>query len=158
MKIVSVLQRTAPATGALGIGSDSLRMSRQAAGARARLVEQGLHKLDTALGEFAWAAERTLLEYWSGRPLALRLVHHAREFARLLPASVVVPAPTADDNGLLDFEWTGPNARRLVVTIAEDGMLVYNGQLGPRRRISGAEPLSGRLPAPIRQALHDVIG
>jgi len=158
MKIAGALRRAAPATGAIGVGSDSLRMSRQAAGARARLIEAGLHKLDTALGEFAWAAERTIFERWSGSPVALQLIHYAREFARLLPVSVAVPAPTADDQGLLAFEWTGSNARRLVVTIAEDGMLVYQGRLGPRRRISGAEPLSGDLPAPIRQALYDVIG
>ncbi|HMM50288.1 MAG: hypothetical protein DWB43_09960 [Lautropia sp.] len=158
MKTVRVAHRAVPAAGAIGVGSDSLRMSRQAAGARARLVEKGLHELDTALGEFAWAAERTLFERWSGSPVALRLIHYAREFARLLPVTVAVPAPTADDQGLLAFEWTGSNARRLIVTIAEDGMLVYSGRLGPRRRISGAEPLAGHLPAPIRQALYDVIG
>jgi hypothetical protein len=35
-------------------------------------------------------------------------------------------------------------------------MLVYAGRLGPRRRISGAEPLGDELPGAIRQAILQV--
>lgn len=158
MKFAARLQGAAHGTAAIGVGDHALRMSRKMAGARARLTEKALHKADTELAELAQATGTGLFEAWSGPPVPLRLVCHAREFLRLLPVSAPVPRAVADDQGLLSFEWTGSNARRLVVMVSEDGMLVYSGRLGPRRRISGAEPLSDELPHTIRQSLRDVIG
>jgi len=105
-----------------------------------------------------WLAADRLIDGWACPPLPLELIHHARKFVRMLPAGAPVPAPTTDDNGQLAFQWTGDHPRQLRVVVSEDGMLVYSGRLGPRRRINGAEPLSDELPAPIRQSLRDVIG
>ena len=158
MKIEATPRGVPPAAGATGVGEPSLQRSRQVAGVRARLADKGLHKLDADLATLAWATSETVFEGWAGPAVPLRVLYHAREFVRLLPVSAPIPALTASDEGLLSFEWTGANSRYLVVMVSEDGMLVYSGRLGPRRRISGAEPLAGELPAPIRQSLQDVVG
>lgn len=147
-----------PASGAVGVGDHSLNISRQVAGARTKLADKGLSRAEVDLADLAWVTGQTSFATWNGTPVPLRVLYHAREFVRQLPVSAPVPTPTTSDQGLLSFSWSGAHARHLVVTISEDGMLVYGGRLGPRRRISGAEPLTGELPATIRQALSDVIG
>lgn len=147
-----------PVSAAIGVGERSLQTTRKVAGARTRLADRGLSKADADLAGLAWAVGQTSLSGWLGVPIPLRVLYHAREFVRLLPISAPIPTPTASDHGPLSFTWSGANGRHLIVTVSEDGMLVYSGRLGPRRRISGAEPLNGELPAPIRQALNDVIG
>jgi len=146
---------------AVGVGVESLWLNRQLAGARARLGARNLFKLDAQLAGFSAAPntrEADVWQSWIGTPVPLQVLHYAREFVRLLPISVDVPVVQASSDGLLSFEWSGSNARKLSVTVTADGMLVYSGRLGPRRRVSGAEPLSTDLPAMIRQSLQDVTG
>jgi hypothetical protein len=134
----------------------SLRESVEAF-ATSALASVGM-RTGTNSAEPVWIAADRLFDGWACPPLPLKLIHHAREFVRMLPAGAPVPVPTTDDNGQLSFQWTGAHARHLLVVVSEDGMLVYSGRLGPRRRINGAEPLCDELPAPIRQSLRDVIG
>ncbi|MCL4182305.1 MAG: hypothetical protein KJ011_02540 [Burkholderiaceae bacterium] len=158
MKSLADTHAGLPTAGAIGVGERSLQLSRLVAGARTKLGNRGLSRLDADLAALAWITERSVFEHRIGTALPLRVLHYAREFVRLLPVSAPVPSPMVTDDGLLSFEWRGENTRYLAVMVSEDGMLVYNGRLGQRRRISGAEPLSGELPAPIRQSLQDVIG
>jgi hypothetical protein len=158
MKSLAQKHAGLPTAGAVGVGERSLHLSRQVAAARTKLGDRGLSRFDADLAGLAWIIERNVFEHRIGTALPLRVLHHAREFVRLLPVSTPVPSPTVNDEGMLSFEWQGENARYLAVMVSEDGMLVYSGRLGQRRRISGAEPLSGELPVTIRQSLHDVIG
>lgn len=157
MKSLAGTDAGVPTAGAVGVGERSLQLSRQVAAARTKLGNRGLSRVDADLAALAWITGRSVFEHRIGTALPLRVLHYAREFVRLLPVSAPVPAPTVTDNGMLSFEWCGENARYLAVAVSEDGMLVYSGRLGQRRRISGAEPLSGELPATIRQSLQDVI-
>jgi hypothetical protein len=151
MKIVAPPQGApSPVSAVIGVGERSLQTTRKVAAVRTRLADRGLSKADADLAGLARAVGQTSLSSWLDVPVPLRVLYHAREFVRLLPISAPIPTPTVT--------WSGANARHLIVTVSEDGMLVYSGRLGPRRRISGAEPLSGELPAPIRQSLNDVIG
>jgi len=159
MKIVAPPQGApSPVSAVIGVGERSLQTTRKVAAVRTRLADRGLSKADADLAGLARAVGQTSLSSWLDVPVPLRVPYHAREFVRLLPISAPIPTPTVSEHGPLSFTWSGANARHLIVTVSEDGMLVYSGRLGPRRRISGAEPLSGELPAPIRQSLNDVIG
>ncbi|HLS54467.1 MAG TPA: hypothetical protein VK052_00240 [Zeimonas sp.] len=155
MKTTGVLKGRRFSADAVDASDRSLRESVEALASA--LAGIGARSATTA-SEPAWIAADGLFDGWSCPPLPLKLIHHARAFVRMLPAGAPVPVPTTDDNGQLSFQWTGAHARHLLVVVSEDGMLVYSGRLGPRRRINGAEPLSGELPAPIRQSLYDVIG
>jgi hypothetical protein len=89
-------------------------------------------------------------------PVPERVLKYARDFLRVLPSTLPEPMVARGDDGGLVFEWTGENARVLRVRLGSDGMLVYAGRLGARRRISGAEPLGDELPVLIRQAILQV--
>ncbi len=130
----------------LGVGGHALRVTRQLAGARRRLTDKALFRFDVELSGFAQAADP---DPWrADAPLPERVLHHARDFLRVLPGTLPEPLVVRDDDGALAFEWAGENARSLKV----------RGRLGPRRRISGAEPLGDDLPAMIRQAIQQVAG
>jgi hypothetical protein len=138
----------------LGMGAHALRVSRRLAGARSRLAGKALFRFDAELASFVQAADP---DPWrADAPLPELVLRHARDFLRVLPATVPEPVVTREEDGALAFEWAGANARQLRVRIGADGMLVYAGRLGVRRRISGAEPLGDELPALIRQAIQQV--
>ncbi len=140
----------------VGVGGHALRVTRQLAGARRRLTDKALFRFDVELSGFSKAAEP---DPWSAdAPLPELVLRHARDFLRVLPGTLPEPLVVRDDDGALAFEWAGENARSLKVRVGADGMLVYSGRLGLRRRISGAEPLGDDLPAMIRQAIQQVAG
>jgi hypothetical protein len=140
----------------LGVGARTLRVSRQVAGARQRLTSLALFRFDVALSGFAQAAQP---DPWAvDTPLPELVLRYARDFLRVLPGSLPEPVMTRDDDGTLAFEWAGENARSLKVRLGADGMLVYSGRLGVRRRVSGAEPLGDELPPLIRHAIQQVAG
>ena len=140
----------------LGVGGHALRVTRQLAGARKRLTDKALFRFDVELSGFSRAADP---DPWrADAPLPELVLRHARDFMRVLPGSLPEPLVFRDEDGALAFEWAGENARSLKVTVGADGMLVYSGRLGLRRRISGAEPLGDDLPAMIRQAIQQVAG
>ncbi|HVL58662.1 MAG TPA: hypothetical protein VM491_19340 [Burkholderiaceae bacterium] len=126
-----------------GYGPHSTWIARRLAGARSRLVDRGLYKYDTELAELAARDAPQTLNF-------------ARDVLRLLPTMASEPAVARDSDGLILFEWVGSNARTFSLRIGADGMLVYNGRLGARRRISGAEPLGLDLSPIIRQAIQQV--
>ncbi|HMS78431.1 MAG TPA: hypothetical protein PKC20_02635 [Burkholderiaceae bacterium] len=140
----------------LGVGGHALRVTRQLAGARKRLTDKALFRFDVELSGFSRAADP---DPWrADAPLPELVLRHARDFMRVLPGSLPEPLVFRDEDGALAFEWAGENARSLKVKVGADGMLVYSGRLGLRRRISGAEPLGDDLPAMIRQAIQQVAG
>ncbi len=140
----------------LGVGGHALRVTRQLAGVRRRLTDKALFRFDVELSGFSMAADP---DPWrADAPLPERVLHHARDFLRVLPGTLPEPLVVRDDDGALAFEWAGENARSLKVRVGADCMLVYSGRLGLRRRISGAEPLGDDLPAMIRQAIQQVAG
>lgn len=153
-KLASGTAAGAARTATLGTGAHALRISRQLAGARSRLSGKALFRFDAELASFVQAADP---DPWRADvPLPELVLRHARDFLRVLPATVPEPVVSRDDDGALAFEWAGANARQLRVRVGADGMLVYTGRLGVRRRISGAEPLGDELPALIRQAIQQV--
>ncbi len=140
----------------VGVGGRALRVTRQLAGARRRLTDKALFRSDVELSGFSKAAEP---DPWpADAPLPELVLRHARDFLRVLPGTLPEPLVVRDDDGALAFEWAGENARSLKVRVGADGMLVYSGRLGLRRRISGAEPLGDDLPVIIRQAIQEVAG
>jgi hypothetical protein len=86
-------------------------------------------------------------------PLSEQVLVEAQAFRRLLPSTLPEPQVRRDDHGALAFEWTARETCYLRVSVEGDGMLVYTGRLGAKRRISGAEPLGRDLPVMIRQAI-----
>ncbi|MFZ4758964.1 MAG: hypothetical protein ACOYLX_12435 [Burkholderiaceae bacterium] len=140
----------------LGVGSRALRVTRQVAGARKRLTSLALFRFDVELSGFAQAADPN--PWAADAPLPELVLRHARDFLRVLPGTLPEPTVTRDDDGTLAFQWAGENARSLKIRLGADGMLVYSGRLGQRRRISGAEPLGDELPALIRHAIQQVAG
>lgn len=137
----------------LGVGGRALRLSRRLAGARTRLTSKALFRFDTELAGFAEAIDPDPWLEAPDRPVPERVLTYARDFLRVLPSTLPEPMVTRGENGGLVFEWAGENARVLRVRLGIDGMLVYTGRLGARRRISGAEPLGEELPVLIRQAI-----
>jgi hypothetical protein len=138
----------------LGVGGRALRLSRQLAGARGRLTSKALFRFDAELAGFAQAAEP---DPWGAEaPVPEAVLKYARDFLRVLPSNLPEPVVKRDDDGALAFEWVGANARLLTVRLGRDAMLVYAGRLGPRRRVSGAEPLGEELPPMIRHAILQV--
>ena len=140
----------------VGVGGHALRVTRQLVGARRRLTDKALFRFDVELSGFSKAAGP---DPWrADAPLPELVLRHARDFLRVLPGTLPEPLVVRDDAGALAFAWAGENARSLKVRVGADGMLVYSGRLGLRRRISGAEPLGDDLPAMIRQAIQQVAG
>ena len=137
-------------------GVHSERLSRQLAGARSRLHNRGLFKLDSDLDDLASGPDPRSLESLLRRPVPAPVLHYAREVLRQLPHSAPDPNLQRHGDGELSLQWTGSNARNLSIRVTPDGMLVYTGRLGVRRRISGAEPLSDDLPLVIRQAIKEI--
>jgi hypothetical protein len=155
-KLANGARHLAACATTLGVGWHALRVTRQLARARRRLTDKALFRFDVELSGFSQAADP---DPWrADTPLPERVLRNARDFLRVLPGTLPEPLLVRDDDGALAFEWCGENARSLRVRVGADGMLVYNGRLGPRRRISGAEPLGDDLPAPIRQAIDQVAG
>lgn len=143
-------------TGTLGTGSHAMRIARQVARARARLANRALYKFDSELAQLdkdPIDASGALL----GRRVPGAVVHLAREFLRQLPATAPAPAMVTNTDGALSFQWTGFNARTFSISVSADGMLVYSGRLGSRRRISGAEPMTDDLPPIIREAIFAIV-
>jgi hypothetical protein len=140
----------------LGVGGRALRLSRRLAGARSRLTSKALFRFDTELAGFAEAVDADPWMQEPDQPIPERVLNYARDFLRVLPSTLPEPMVTRGEDGGLVFEWSGENARVLRVRIGTDGMLVYTGRLGARRRISGAEPLGEELPVLIRQAILQV--
>lgn len=138
--------------GTLGIGGHALNVSRQLAGVRGRLSSKALLRHDVQLAAFAGMMGTDPWEVEA--PLPESVLRHARDFLRVLPGTLPEPQVSRDGEGRLSFEWAGENARLLTVRVDPDGMLVYTGRLGPRRRVSGAEPLGAELPSLIRQAIQ----
>lgn len=141
---------------ALGVGGRALRLSRRLAGARTRLTSKALFRFDAELAGFAEAVDPDPWLQEPDGPVPERVLKYARDFLRVLPSTLPEPMVARGDDGGLVFEWTGENARVLRVRLGADGMLVYAGRLGVRRRISGAEPLGDELPVLIRQAILQV--
>ena len=140
----------------VGVGGHALRVTRQLAGARRRLTDKALFRFDVELSGFSKAAGP---DPWrADAPLPELVLRHARDFLRVLPGTLPEPLVVRDDDGALAFEWAGENARSLKVRVGADGMLVYSGRLGLRRRISGAEPHGDDQPVMIRQAIQQVAG
>ena len=155
-KLASGARHLAACATTLGVGGHALRVTRQLAGARKRLTDKALFRFDVELSGFSRAADP---DPWrADAPLPELVLRHARDFMRVLPGSLPEPLVFRDEDGALAFEWAGENARSLKVKVGADGMLVYSGRLGLRRRISGAEPLGDDLPAMIRQAIQQVAG
>ena len=155
-KLAQGARGMASSTVTLGVGSHALGVSRRLAGARTRLTSKALFRFDAELAGFAQAADP---DPWrADAPLPELVLRHARDFLRVLPGTLPEPLVTRDDDGALAFEWSGENARALKVRVGVDGMLVYSGRLGVRRRISGAEPLGDELPRIIREAIQQVAG
>lgn len=145
--------------GTLAVGGYSLRITRQLAHARSKIGNRGLYKFAAELDDISGPPvdQGTTSPF---RPPVKQVpgevVHFARDFLRLLPNNAPAPALVTDSDGALSFEWTGFNERVLSISVSPDGMLVYRGRLGSRRRISGAEPLAVDLPPIIRHALLEV--
>ncbi len=97
------------------------------------------------------------------QPVPETVLRHAREFLKAL-GTLPDPAVCRDADGGLVFEWTEADARShasarcLRVRIDADGMLVYAGRLGERRRVNGAEPVGAEVPRLIREAIRQVVG
>ncbi len=147
-------------TGTLAVGSYSLRITRQLARARSKIGNRGLYRIAAELDDIAVPRVEISAEGLRPRSMSRQVpgevVHFARDLMRLLPNSAPAPALVTDSDGALSFEWTGFNERVLSISVSPDGMLVYRGRLGSRRRISGAEPLAVDLPPIIRHALLEV--
>ncbi len=155
-KLANGARHLAACATTVGVGGRALRVTRQLVGARRRLTDKALFRFDVELSGFSHAADP---DPWRGdAPLPELVLRHARDFLRVLPGTLPEPLVVRDDDGALAFEWAGENARSLRVRIGADGMLVYSGRLGLRRRISGAEPLGDDLPVLIRQAIQQVAG
>jgi len=153
-KLAAGSRSLAPCATTLGVGAQAMRVSRRVAGLRNRLTSKALFRFDTELTSFVQAADP---DPWrADQPLPDLVLKHARDFLRVLPSTLPEPTVGRDDDGVLVFEWLGVNARQVRVRLGVDGMLVYTGRLGVRRRISGAEPLGDELPGPIRQAILQV--
>jgi len=153
-KLASGSRSLAPCATTLGIGSQATRVARQLAGVRNRLTSKALFRADAELAGFAQAADP---DPWrADAPVPELVLKYARDFLRVLPSTLPEPLVTRDDDGALAFEWVGANARMVRVRLGADGMLVYSGRLGVRRRISGAEPLGDELPPMIRQTIQQV--
>ena len=155
-KLANGARHLAACATTVGVGGQALRVTRQLAGARRRLTDKALFRFDVELSGFSHAADPD--PWQADAPLPELVLRHARDFLRVLPGTLPEPLVVRDDDGALAFEWSGENARLLRVRVGADGMLVYSGRLGPRRRISGAEPLGDDLPVLIRQAIQQVAG
>ncbi len=139
--------------GTLAVGTYSTQATKQVARARAKLRNRGLYKFAAELdGLAAPVSPARPLQ----RPVPGEVVRFARELLCMLPGDAPAPMLIADPQGDLTFQWSGANERALSIQVSPDGMLVYRGRLGTRRRVSGAEPIANDLPAIIRQALMQV--
>jgi hypothetical protein len=155
-KLATGARHLAACATTVGVGGHALRITRQVAGVRRRLTDKALFRYEVELSGFSRAADP---DPWSAdAPLPESVLRHARDFLRVLPGTLPEPLVVRDEDGALAFEWAGENTRWLKVRVGVDGMLVYSGRLGSRRRISGAEPLGDDLPALIRQAIQQVAG
>jgi len=154
MKFGAVSKTLAQQETALGVGSRGFRLSRAQPGGGRRPGGKAVFRPDALLSGFVQATEA---DPWRAeRPVPEQVLRHASDFLRALPSTVPEPMICRDDDGMLVFEWVGADARTLRVRLSPDGMLLYSGRLGARRRVSGAEPIGDVLPPLIRHAILQV--
>lgn len=155
MKFGAVPKGFAQHSTALGVGSRGFRLSRALPGAGRRSGGgKAVFRPDTLLSGFVQATDA---DPWrSERPVPEQVLRYASEFLTALPSTVPEPMICRDDDGMLAFEWVGADQRMLRVRLSPDGMLLYTGRLGARRRVSGAEPIGDVLPPLIRHAILQV--
>lgn len=156
MKFGAVPKGLAQHSPAVGAGTRGFRLSRPLPGAGRRSAGKAVFRPDQLLSGFLQAADAD--PWHCDRPVPEQVLRYASDFLGALPSTVPEPLICRDDDGMLAFEWVGADARMLRVRLSPDGMLLYTGRLGVRRRISGAEPIGDVLPPLIRHAILQVAG
>jgi hypothetical protein len=137
-----------------GAGAQAARLSRPLPAFGRRSQGRAVFRPDALLSGFVQAADAD--PWHHERPVPEQVLRYASEFLAALPSTVPEPLICRDDEGMLAFEWVGGDGRMLRVRLSPDGMLLYAGRLGARRRVSGAEPIGDVLPPLIRHAILQV--
>jgi hypothetical protein len=154
MKSGAVPKGLAQTSTALGAGAQGSRLQRPLPAFGRRSQGRAVFRSDARLSGFAQAVDA---DPWRHeQPVPEQVLRYASEFLSALPATVPEPLICRDDDGMLAFEWAGAGGRTLRVRLSPDGMLLYAGRLGTRRRVSGAEPIGDVLPPLIRHAILQV--
>jgi hypothetical protein len=139
---------------ALGGGARAGRLSQPLPAFGRRSQGRAVFRSDELLSGFVRATDAD--PWHHERPVPEQVLRYASAFLSALPGTVPEPLICRDDDGLLAFEWVGADGRMLRVRLSPDGMLLYAGRLGERRRVSGAEPIGDVLPPLIRHAILQV--
>lgn len=154
IKIGAVSKGLAHDPSALGGGARAARLSHPLPAFGRRSPGRAVSRTDALLSGFVRATDADPWE--QERPVPEQVLRFASTFLSALPGTVPEPLICRDDDGMLAFEWVGTDARMLRVRLSPDGMLLYAGRLGARRRVSGAEPIGDVLPPLIRHAILQV--
>jgi len=87
-------------------------------------------------------------------PVDAETVHAAMQFAFSLPRLGPLPEVSADPDGEISFDWTGPSGEMFSVSVNRHNRLAYAGWFGEKSRIHGIEQLAEGCPQQIVRGIE----
>ncbi|SRR5882724_2142022 len=123
------------------------------------LVEKSLdHYLEPRLELLVPEIERLhVVSDETSIPIDPDTIRAALQFAYSLPRIGPVPEVSADPDGEISFDWTGPSGEMFSVSVNKHNRLAYAGWFGERSRIHGIEQLAEDCPQQIARGIDKTI-
>lgn len=90
-------------------------------------------------------------------PVDSDTIRAATEFAYSLPRFGPMPEVSADPDGEVSFDWTGPSGEMFSVSVNKKNRLAYAGWFGENSRIHGIEQLVEDCPQQIVRGIDKTI-
>ncbi|OLB36288.1 MAG: hypothetical protein AUH11_11660 [Acidobacteria bacterium 13_2_20CM_57_17] len=84
-------------------------------------------------------------------------IRAATQFAYSLPRFVPIPEVSADPDGEISFDWTGPSGEMFSVSVNKRNRLAYAGWFGEKSRVHGIEQLAEGCPQQIVRGIEKAI-
>ena len=90
-------------------------------------------------------------------PVDLDTIRAAMQFAYSLPRFGPLPEVSADPDGEISFDWTGPSGEMFSVSVNKHNRLAYAGWFGEKSRIHGIEQLAESCPQQVLRGIEKTV-
>src|SRR6266853_2282447 len=90
-------------------------------------------------------------------PVDPATIRAATQFAYSLPRFSPLPEVSADPDGEISFDWSGPSGEMFSVSVNKHNRLAYAGWFGEKSRIHGIEQLAEGCPQQIIRGIEKAI-
>lgn len=90
-------------------------------------------------------------------PVDWGTIRAATQFAYSLPRFGPLPEVSADPDGEISFDWTGPSGEMFSVSVNKHNRLSYAGWFGEKSRVHGIEQLAESCPQQVLRGIEKTI-